>query len=229
MSEVGDPVPGWAPPPRPPRSPLLGDHVAVVPFEARAVDGLWEAFGADDPGMWTYMGYGPFRSRDELAETVASWPGSDDPMFFVFEVDDRPVGWGSYLRIEPSHGVIEVGHLAFSRFLRRTTAATEAMYLMAQQVFDLGYRRYEWKADALNRASGRAAERLGFVFEGVFRQHMVYKGRNRDTAWWSITDGEWPEVARRLQAWLHPSNFDGEGRQISKLGSDGSEGALPSG
>ena len=195
----------------------MGRHVTVSPFSARAVDDLWEVMAGDDD-MWTYLGYGPFGSRRHLAAAVEGWAGSADPHFVTFDVDGSPAGWGSYLRIEPGHGVIEVGHLAFSARLRRTTAATEAMYLMARRVFDdWGYRRYEWKCDALNAASRSAAERLGFVYEGTFRHHMVYKGRNRDTAWYSIVETDWPLVRAAFEAWLDPANFDSQGRQRSRL------------
>ena len=214
---VGRPVAGWVPPPVPPRHPLVGRQVVVAPFVPEAVDDLWGAFSEDDGNMWTYMGYGPFGSRAELSRLVEVWPLSDDPIFFTFDVEGVSLGWGSYLRVEPRYGSIEVGHLAFSPRLQRTTSATEAMYLMAKQAFDLGYRRYEWKADALNEASRRAARRLGFTFEGVFRNHMMYKGRNRDTAWFSITDTEWPAVAKRMEEWLDPSNFDDLGRQRTSL------------
>lgn len=215
---VGRPVSGWNPPPPPQHTPMVGNHVVITPFSPSAIGELWEAFSEDDGGMWTYMGYGPFEDGDHLAGTVASWPESTDPLFFTFDVGGRALGWGSYLRIAPEAGSIEVGHLAYSPSLQRTTAATEAMYLMAERVFSLGYRRYEWKCDALNQASRRAARRLGFVFEGVFRNHMVYKGRNRDTAWFSITDEEWPRLRSRFQAWLDPSNFDDQGRQRHSLG-----------
>lgn len=167
--------------------------------------------------MWTYMSYGPFTSRSELDSLAAEWPGSQDPLFFTFDVDGRAHGWGSYLGITPEHGVVEVGHLAFAPALQRTAAATEAMYLMMAHVFELGYRRYEWKCDSLNAASRRAAERLGFSFEGIFGQHMVYKGRNRDTAWYAVTDTEWPRVGAALEAWLDPSNFDAAGNQLRRL------------
>ena len=131
----------------------------------------------------------------------------------------KAAGWASLMRIEPRHGVIEVGNVVFSPALQRSRAATEAMYLMASHVFDhLGYRRYEWKCNAENAASRRAALRLGFTFEGIFRQHMVVRGRSRDTAWYSLLDGEWPARKRAFEAWLDPSNFDGEGRQLVSLG-----------
>ncbi len=214
---VGRPVPEWSPPPFPEHTRMVGDHVTINPFGSGAVTDLWEAFSQDDGSMWTYMGYGPFEDRSHLARTVTSWPESTDPLFFTFDVGGRARGWGSYLRITPEAGSIEVGHLAYAPSLQRTTAATEAMYLMAERVFSLGYRRYEWKCDALNQASRRAALRLGFTFEGVFRSHMVYKGRNRDTAWFSIVDDEWPALRARFQTWLDPSNFDQNGRQRRSL------------
>lgn len=214
---VGSPVPGWAPAQRPGSGPLPGKWVLVTPLTVEAVPALWEAFSGDTADTWTYMSYGPFAGPDEIRRLVESWEGWEDPIFFTFDVDGVPQGWGSYLRIDPAMGSIEVGHLAFGPGLRRTRAATEAMYLMAREAFDLGYRRYEWKCDALNARSRRAAERLGFTYEGTFRQHMVYKGRNRDTAWYSIIDSEWPRVRRGMERWLDPSNFDSEGRQSSPL------------
>ncbi len=219
MSEpqVGFPVDGWSPPPWPSGGEMLGRYVTVAPLIPEAFDELWRAF-SDDPGdMWTYMGYGPFRSQDQLVATAAAWVGARDPLFFTFDVDGVALGWGAYLRITPGEGAIEMGHLAFSPSLRRTTAATEAMYLMMRNVFDLGYRRCEWKCDALNAASRRAAQRLGFTYEGTFRQHMVYKGRNRDTAWYSVTDREWPGIRGALEVWLDPANFDDDGHQHHPL------------
>ncbi len=214
---IGKPVEGWAPPVPPERSPLEGRRITVTPLRAEAVDALWEALADDDEATWTYMGYGPFSDRAALASTVQSWLGSSDPAFYTFDVGGRAQGWGAYLRIEPTMGSIEVGHLVFGPRLRRTEAATEAMYLMARHAFESGYRRFEWKCDALNARSRRAAERLGFTYEGTFRQHMVYKGRNRDTAWYSMIDSEWPARRHRLEAWLDPANFDAEGRQRRRL------------
>jgi RimJ/RimL family protein N-acetyltransferase len=144
---------------------------------------------------------------------------SADPLFFavVDAASGRAAGVASYLRIDPVNGVIEVGHLAFAPQLQRTRVATEAMYLMMKHAFSLGYRRYEWKCDALNAPSRRAAERLGFTFEGVFRQAIVYKGRSRDTAWFSVIDSEWPVLETAFLAWLDPDNFDADGRQRRSL------------
>ena len=218
---IGRELPGFQPPPRPPRAPLTGHWCRVEPLSA-AVHGadLWMAYADDVEGrVWTYLASGPFRSDAEFAAFVASREPSTDPLFFaiVDAATGRAAGMASYLRIEPAHGSIEVGHLAFSPRLQRTRAATEAMYLMMKQAFDLGYRRYEWKCDALNAPSRRAAERLGFRHEGTFRQATVYKGRNRDTAWYSIIDAEWPAQAARFEAWLDPGNFDAAGQQRRPL------------
>lgn len=191
--------------------------MTVSPLTAQAFASLWESFSADDGSMWTYMSVGPFADRGQMEQAASAWLESRDPLFFTFDVGGDPRGWGSYLRIEPAHGVLEVGHLAFSPSLRRTPAATEAMYLMMRHAFDLGYRRYEWKCDSLNSASRRAAERLGFTYEGTFRRHMVYKGRSRDTAWYAIIDRDWPLIRSALETWLDSSNFDPGGRQIRRL------------
>ena len=222
MSELGEPVPGWTPRHRPPRSPMEGRYARLEPFDAaRHARGLHDVFTEDREGrIWTFLGYGPFASfEDYEAWTVGSCSG-DDPLFHAI-LDARtgaPLGVASYLRIDPANGVIEVGHLCYSPRLQRTPAATEAMYLMMRRVFDeLGYRRYEWKCNALNVPSRRAAERLGFTYEGTFRQHQVVKGHNRDTAWFSIIDREWPARKAAFEAWLSPDNFDGQGRQKAKL------------
>lgn len=191
--------------------------MTVRPLEFGVVHPLWQALGRADDSLWTYMGYGPFTDRDDFEATVTGWIGSTDPLFFTFDVGGRPLGWGAYLRVEPAHGVVEVGHLVFSPDLQRTVAATEAMYLMMRHVFELGYRRYEWKCDSLNVRSRQAATRLGFTYEGTFRQHMVYKGRNRDSAWFSILDSEWPERRADLESWMDPDNFDSAGRQRRSL------------
>ncbi|CAN5765221.1 GNAT family protein [soil metagenome] len=226
MSErLGRSVPGWegAAPVTP--STSKGRWVEIVPLASGHVPGLWEAFSGAGDRLWDYMSYGPFASREDLSRLIEEWEGSIDPVFFAFVVQKRPVGWGSYLRAVPAMGTVEVGHLAFAPRLQRTTAATEAMYLMARRAFDdLGYRRYEWKCDDLNEASRRAAERFGFTYEGTFRSHMVYKGRNRDTAWYAITDDEWPQLRHAYEQWLEPSNFDETSRQLRSLGEVRSQG-----
>ena len=214
---VGPSLPGWEPPPRLRPTVLEGRHVTVRPLAEDDFGPLWESFAAAGDELWTYMSTGPFADVADLERTASAWIGSEDPLFFTFAVDGVARGWGAYLRIEPAHGVAEVGHLVFAPHLQRTPAATEAMYLMMRHVFELGYRRYEWKCDALNAASRRAAERLGFTYEGTFRQHMVYKGRSRDTAWYSIIDAEWPRLRDAFEAWLAPSNFDDQGRQLRRL------------
>jgi RimJ/RimL family protein N-acetyltransferase len=170
--------------------------------------------------IWTYLAYGPFETQTDYRAWLAAACLTDDPLFqaVIDGAQGTAAGVASFLRIDPPAGVIEVGHINFAPALQTTTAATEAMYLMMRRVFDeLGYRRYEWKCDALNARSRRAAERLGFRFEGVFRQATLYKGRNRDTAWFSILDTEWPALRGAFEVWLDPNNFDAGGRQRQSL------------
>ena len=169
--------------------------------------------------MWTYLPYGPFESLASYREWLVESARSTDPLFYaiVASTSGKAIGLASYLRIAPASGSIEVGHLNYSPLLQRSAAATEAMFLMMQRAFELGYRRYEWKCDALNAPSRAAAQRLGFSFEGVFRQATVYKGRNRDTAWYTVIDREWPELKRAFERWLDPSNFDANGQQRMPL------------
>ena len=203
---------------------LRGAHVLVRPVNAEsdAVPLFSISHRPDgDPSVWTYLPDGPYESPDHLRQTLIRGERSADPLHFTLVriADERPLGVASYLRITPELGVIEIGHIWFGVQLQRTTAATEAIYLLMRHVFDdLGYRRLEWKCNALNAASRGAAERFGFTFEGVFRKHMVVKGRNRDTAWYAITDDEWPAIRRGFAAWLAPENMDGEGRQRRSLG-----------
>lgn len=222
---IGPTLPNWQPPPRPPLDVLNGRFCRIEPLTAaRHADPLFEQIAADDdPASWTYLGYGPFENikayRAWVAEAEAE--AGSDPLFFaiVDAADSRPIGVASYLGIDPPNGAIEIGHLHFTHRLQRTPAATEAITLMMRRVFELGYRRCEWKCDALNAPSCRAARRLGFCFEGIFRQAMVYNGRNRDTAWFSIIDREWPGLAAGLDAWLAPANFDATGQQQRRLSS----------
>jgi len=220
---IGAELPGWHAPPRPARTVLEGRFCRVEPLDVeRHARQLHDANSLDPEGrMWTYLFSGPFASFDEYRTWLEPRPASEDPLCFAFVDVQRAqaVGTGAYLRIEPANGVMEVGHLAFSPLMQRSPVATEAMHLMMRHAFELGYRRYEWKCDALNAASRRAAERLGFTFEGIFRQAIVYKGRNRDTAWYSIIDREWPALDAACRAWLHPSNFDANGRQRAGLAS----------
>ncbi len=171
--------------------------------------------------IWTYLAYGPFHDLASYRDWATAGSLSDDPLFHAV-IDKRTgtaAGVASYLRIDPENGVIEVGHINFAPPLQKTPAASEAMFLMMARVFDdLGYRRYEWKCDALNAPSRAAAERLGFRHEGLFRQATMYKGRNRDTAWYAMTDKDWPEIKAAFQAWLAPGNFDAQGKQRRRLG-----------
>jgi RimJ/RimL family protein N-acetyltransferase len=218
---IGPALPEWTPRPRPPRAVMHGRYCRVEPLDpARHAAELHEANSLDREGrMWTYLFSGPFASFDEYRSWLEAKQPSGDPLFFAFldAARGRAVGLGSYLRIDPAHGTVEVGHLQFSPLMQRTAVATEAMYLMMKTTFDLGYRRYEWKCDSLNASSRRAAERLGFRFEGTFRQAIVYKGRSRDTAWYSVTDKEWPALDAAFRAWLAPANFDPAGRQRRTL------------
>jgi len=219
---IGEPVPGWTARPAPPREPLYGRLCRLEPLSAaRHATALHTAYAEDPEGAnWTYLPYGPFASADEYASFARWCEAQDDAQFFVIvdRAHDRPSGVASYLRIDPQMGSIEVGHLCYAPALQRTAASTEAMYLMMRRVFEeLGYRRYEWKCDSLNAASRAAAHRLGFRYEGIFRNAVVTKGRNRDTAWYSITDAEWPAIRVALESWLDPANFDPDGRQIRPL------------
>jgi RimJ/RimL family protein N-acetyltransferase len=200
---------------------MSGSHCRLDPIDPdRHADDLHRENSRDESGAnWTYLAYGPFSSVREYREWMIANCLGDDPLFYaiVDNADGKPKGVASYLRIAPAAGTIEVGHLQFSPALKRSTVATEAMFLMMARAFELGYRRYEWKCDSLNVASRKAAERLGFTFEGIFRNATVYKGRSRDTAWYSIVDREWPAVRDAFVAWLNPLNFDSRGEQKSPL------------
>jgi RimJ/RimL family protein N-acetyltransferase len=219
---VGDQV-DFRPVPRPGRETLRGQYVLVRPLNAYGDAGPLYAEShspSGDPAVWTYLPDGPYQSAEHLRRMLAWAQTCEDPLYFALVVlpQERPAGMASYLRITPEFGVIEIGHIWFGSTLQRTTAATEAIFLLARHAFDeLGYRRLEWKCNALNAPSRRAAERFGFTFEGVFRKHMVVKGRNRDTAWYSITDEEWPAIRGGFERWLAPVNFDEAGAQRSPL------------
>ena len=206
----------------PSRNALNGTLVRleVLDPERHAESLFTSSHGDGAAQLWKHLPYGPFASQDEFTGWLRQRAASPDPLFFaVVEWETmRALGMASFLRIEPAHGVIEIGHIWFAPALQRTRQATEAIYLLAKNAFDdLGYRRLEWKCDSLNEPSRRAADRFGFTYEGVFRQHMVVKGRNRDTAWFSITDGEWPVRRAAFEAWLSPENFDEKGRQRRSL------------
>jgi RimJ/RimL family protein N-acetyltransferase len=210
----------WRPARTPDRTPLQGETVRLEPVDpAKHATDLFVA-SAGAPSLWDHLAYGPFENQGVFTDWLKERAASSDPLFYavVDRTSGQAQGMASLMRIKPEHGVIEVGHIWFAPVLQRTRQATEAIYLLAQYAFDdLGYRRFEWKCDSLNAPSRRAAERFGFVFEGVFRQHMIVKGRNRDTAWFSITDGEWPARRGEFEAWLSPENFDLGGRQRRSL------------
>ncbi len=218
MPEFGPVVEGWSPPPRPEPVAMAGRYVRLEPLAPVHVAELHAANAASD-AIWDYLPYGPFGSEADYGAWVASVAGGADPLFFALRDLDtgRAAGVASYLRIAPEAGSIEVGHINLSPELQRTRAATEAMALMMGWAFGAGYRRYEWKCEALNGPSRRAAARLGLSYEGVFRQAAVVKGRNRDTAWYAAIDAEWPALQAAFETWLDPANFDGEGRQRQSL------------
>jgi len=218
---IGFLVPNWKSARLPGREALEGNYCRVESLDpARHAADLFAANAVDLAGEnWTYLPYGPFATLD----SYRAWMDHDccglDPLFYAIldRVTNRAVGVASFLRIDPANGSIEVGHINFSPLLQRTPAATEAMYLMMKHVFALGYRRYEWKCNALNAPSRIAAQRLGFSFEGVFRQAAVVKGRNRDTAWYAVIDHEWPELNDAFLRWVDPENFDAQGKQKTQL------------
>jgi RimJ/RimL family protein N-acetyltransferase len=218
---IGFPVDGWSPRQRPPLTPMEGAYCRLEPLDAeRHASDLYAAFGEDREGrMWSYLPWGPYADFGTFLEAVrAGLRREGFVTYAVIAPGGKPLGHASYLNINLAAGSIEVGAITYSPALQKTPAGTEAMFLMMRRVFDeLGYRRYEWKCNSLNAPSRAAAERYGFRFEGVFRQADVVKGRNRDTAWFSITDGEWPAVKAAFERWLAPANFDGAGRQRERL------------
>ncbi|KAF5009755.1 hypothetical protein FDECE_4028 [Fusarium decemcellulare] len=215
--------PGTASPPS--RVPIDGKYTSLVPLDVSHADALFKHLGGEENGhRWTYMFGGPYLDPEKWKETQEAWSKDEDTIFFTVlsgprtDPSSEPVGQMSYLNIVPSHRRIEIGSVILGEQLKQTRAATEAFYLFIKHAFEvLGYLRVEWKANHLNKPSLSAAERLGFVFEGIFRKHMVLKGRRRDTAWFSITDDEWPLVKKALEAWLSEDNFDTNGKQIKGL------------
>lgn len=218
---IGQDVEDWVSCPRPPMTPLLGAFAHLMPLKVEAhLDDLHAAFATDTGQMWTYMPNGPFEDKAGLEAFLTTAEASTDPLFYaiVDAQNGRALGFASYLRIDPNAGVIEVGFIAMSPLLQKTRIATEAMFLMMAHIFDdLGYRRYEWKCDTLNGPSKRAARRFGFSFDGMFPQATIYKGRNRDTAWFSIIDKDWEGIKAGFEAWLDPANFDADGMQKTAL------------
>jgi len=219
---VGPAIKDWSARSRPPRTDMLGRYCRLEPVatERHEAD-LYSAYQqAPDDRDWTYLFDERPRRPEDFHAYLTRLAGSTDPLHFavVESRTGKALGTAALMRIDATHGSIEVGSIAFSPRLQRTTAATESMYLMMRRAFDeLSYRRYEWKCDSLNSPSRAAAERFGFTFEGIFRNAVVYKGRSRDTAWYSIANEEWPPIRSAFEAWLDPANFDGQGRQKRPL------------
>lgn len=216
---VGIPVENTAPAPLPGPATLKGRYGRLEKLSRNHAADLWKVFAGQNQ-VWTYIGTdGPFSNFEEFSAAITRRAAADDPYAYaIIDPSDHAVGYLTLLRIVPEHRVIEVGHVLYSPALQRTRLGTETQYLLARYVFDtLGYRCYEWKCDALNAPSRRAALRYGFVYEGTFRQYMIAKGRNRDNSWYSMLDSEWPKRKANFERWLAPENFDGEGRQKVSL------------
>lgn len=210
------------PAPRPERIVHEGHYVRLEPLDpAKHTDDLYAASHGDDKHViWQYLFEAPFADHTAFKAHLERKAQSEDPLFYAIidKKSGKAVGYATLMRIDTAHRVIEVGNIMYGTPLQKTPGATEAQYLLMRYVFDtLGYRRYEWKCNSLNAPSRRAADRFGFTFEGIFRQHMIVRGRNRDTAWYSILDTEWPKQKRAFEAWLHPQNFDDHGRQKKNL------------
>lgn len=217
MPEFGAPVPDWTPPPYPPHSVIEGRYTRLEPLTAAHTPELWEAHEGHDE-VWDYIPAGPFQTEAGLGGWVDAVRISPDPMQFAVRMEDGRIGGTlTLMRINPAAGSIEVGYIVFTPRLQRTREATEAVYLCIKWAFEAGYRRFEWKCNAMNLPSRRAAERFGLSFEGVFRQAAVVKGHNRDTAWFAAIDTEWAALKAAFEAWLDPSNFDEAGGQIRSL------------
>jgi RimJ/RimL family protein N-acetyltransferase len=221
---LGEPV-EWSAVAVPSEAEMRGERVLLRPFAPAADAESIHAATRDDPSIWAYLRFGPFEESEQLRGVLENEAAALGYLFYAIEPTTGPdagrgaLGQAAYMAIETGAGSIEIGSIFFAPGLRRTPAATEAIYLLARHAFDdLGYRRLEWKCNALNAGSRAAAERFGFSFEGVFRKHEVIKGRNRDTAWFSIVDDEWPAIRAAFEAWLDPSNFDADGAQLRRLG-----------
>lgn len=219
---IGEPLPDWQPAKAPGDQPMTGRYCRLERVNVELhLDDLFEAYSAaPDDRDWTYLNVGPFRTRDAYRDCLTAFAASPDPLHHtvIDLATGKAVGTLSLMRIDKANGVIEVGFVVFSRRLQKTRIATEAIFLLMQRAFDeLGYRRFEWKCDSLNAPSRSAAARFGFTFEGIFRQATIYKGRNRDTAWYSIVDGEWPALRAGFADWLDEANFDAQGVQRRSL------------
>ncbi len=215
---LGPLLPNWTPPPRPARADLPGRYARLEPLTPDHAPDFFAAAEGHD-WIWDYMPDGPFAKEADYLAWSERAQRSPDPHFFAIRdlETGKATGVASYLRITPEAGSIEVGNICLTPALQRTRAATEAMALMMGWAFDAGYRRYEWKCNALNLPSRAAAQRLGFSFEGVFRQAIVVKNRNRDTSWFSVIDSEWPALKQAFDTWLAPENFDEAGQQRVSL------------
>jgi RimJ/RimL family protein N-acetyltransferase len=218
---LGFSVPNWEGAQAPTRETIIGRYCQLRPLDIENhARELWESFSLESSGAsWTYLPDGPFADYKGFLVWLENMNAREDMVIFAIVSAEirKAVGIASYLRIDPKAGSIEVGYLHFSPLLQRTCAATEAMFLMMKRAFELGFRRYEWKCHALNAPSRRAALRLGFTFEGIFRQATVVKGHSRDTAWFSVVNSEWLTLQRAFEKWLAPANFDGEGHQKQSL------------
>jgi RimJ/RimL family protein N-acetyltransferase len=201
--------------------PLPGRWMRLDPVQGeRHAQSLFASLEGKDQGLWTYMPYGPFATFEMFAQWLKEKQAARDPWFYAFvnRTTGEAQGMGAFMRADPANGAIEIGNIWLSPALQRTREGTEAIFLMMRHCFDdLGVRRLEWKCDALNEPSRRSAARYGFTFEGIFRQHYIIKGRNRDTAWFSILDTEWPVIRKGFEAWLDEKNFDAQGTEKAKL------------
>jgi RimJ/RimL family protein N-acetyltransferase len=220
VGPIVDPLPPGS---KPDMRPLHGRWMLLEPVsDARHARDLYQSFAGSDPqgDVWTYLAYGPWESFEQFEGWLKEREASRDPWFYAFIRRDtgKAAGMGSFMRCDAPNGVIEIGHIWMSPGLQKTREATEAIFLMIRHCFDdLGVRRLEWKCDSLNAPSRKAAERFGFAFEGIFRQHFIVKGRNRDTAWYAMLDKDWPRIRKAFEAWLRPDNFTAEGEQKAKL------------
>lgn len=219
---LGQFIENWKPCQRPSHAPIQGNYCILEPLEINQYAGkLFEVLNINNRGeSWTYLPYGPFNSLNQFKDCLEKIQSDCDTLLYVISDNKTKeiVGMVGYMRMNPTHGVIEIGHVHFSALIKQTTLATETIYLLLKRVFDqYGYRRCEWKCNHLNEPSRKAAKRFGFTFEGIFRQNFVYKNRNRDTAWFSMLDNEWPALKHRFETWLNPSNFSADGQQILKL------------
>lgn len=219
MTATRDRLADWVPPKAPDGTALEGRYAWLERLDADRHAALMFGEFVGHDHLWRYMPYGPFSSSAQYHRWMREACAGSDPLFYAIQNRDTGIfgGVASFLRIVPDMGVIELGHINLSPALQGTRAATEAFFLMMGWAFDAGYRRFEWKCDADNLPSRRAAQRLGLSFEGIFRQHMIVKGRNRDTAWFAATDGDWPALKEAFEVWLNPRNFDADGQQRERL------------